>query len=1076
MTKEVTILMQMRDRASRGFANVSKAFSRSMRDAEQSVKGLGRSLSNAVREMQQGTARAREFADGLQTIGIGAGIVAGAAGLMTKSFIDSAVQMEKMRMGLRAVSGSAEEAEAQLARLRKVAELPGLGLQEAIAGATRLQVVGTSAEDAVKQLTAFGNAIARVGGGRAELARVVEQFAQMSAKSEVLMEDFRPIVSLMPDVITAMEAAFGTKQIEQIREMGISSQEFIAGVTEELLKLEPVGKTAANSMENLSDKMFNLKASLGEALLPVFIEILDKVSSAVDWFNQLSKTEKSMIAWGGAITAGLGTIVAGLSGMVLVIPKVITALKAMKTAYLFLMSTQTLGLTTALGAAAVAAAGLYVGLKKVSDWYVENAIEKKAAKLAEGLKPMLAAEEYEELGKTLDRQRKKIAALHKEHANLVKTAAKTTLDALRPAAIEAQIKKIEAGIKQLERRRAKLAESVVTAPELGEIKRIAEKQEKDLEKLFRKPLPTTKVIKPFVEVEDKHAELIAKYNKERRDEHAKMLKRITEDELKEQRKRLDKQLDFEERLIKGTTALREKEAKEFQESAERYQERVRKEEEMTTEWFKKQSDKRIKASRKAYEQLSKQTKDFEYLVRDVQTGWAKITTEPIKESVGFLDILQAEFGDLNSIITKSSIALARWADDGKESLSNLEFATRGFAQAFTGDYIGLLGTIGEFGRGIWDTIRGIDRDVENAIKDWEKVLPGAITETILSGLESGFTADEIALKVEDLIYQNIIARAIAVLVADHPDLNRAIEEWARTLEEAMGEFSPAGKLISAGEEVALEVAAKNVKKFARGAAGYATALANTFFVAEDGIDKALHKWAESISNTVASTITSGIKEGLSAAKIGENIDKFLKEQIFEQAITTILTNLPVLKNAIEKWSQAVQEALSPEGAAGAEITDWEMKFIAAAGREIKWVTENVASEGMKLADTLGLSWEKNIREAGQTTKEILRQPFLDFTKAGIFPVERGMKTINLQDILMAPQRAAYGLQTAAAESTLLSGQTPKVSDVIEPKPGVTFVQNNTFHGLVNFDNPEAMRELAKKLQPYTEELQENWVS
>lgn len=58
---------------------------------------------------------------------------------------------------------------------------------------------------------------------------------------------------------------------------------------------------------------------------------------------------------------------------------------------------------------------------------------------------------------------------------------------------------------------------------------------------------------------------------------------------------------------------------------------------------------------------------------------------------------------------------------------------------------------------------------------------------------------------------------------------------------------------------------------------------------------------------------------------------------------------------------------------------------------------------------------------------------------------------------------------------LLPIPSPSADTVIMHREGGPIIQQtNYFEGLVNFDNPEAMRELARKLHPYWEELEEGW--
>ncbi|MBC8229242.1 tape measure protein, partial [bacterium] len=426
--KAFSSIQQSLDKTTKHFQDLAK-------ESSQANQGLIGSLNRL-----KGSLEANR--EGFQSVAIGAGAIAATTGLLTKSFVTAAMQMEKMKMGLIAVMGSSEAAEKQLAKLKEVAKLPGLGLQEAVQGATRLQVAGASAEEAAIQLTAFGSAVARAGGGRVELARVVEQIAQMSAKSEVLMEDFRPIVSLMPDVVKAMDSAFGTKQIEQIRDMGISSAEFIAGIITELGKLPSIGGTAANSIENLQDSIFELKASLGEALLPMVQRVINSISKIVNWFNQLSDTQKSIIAWGTAITAGLTTITAGIVALGIALPGIITgittlatiAIPALGSALAFLAANPIV-----LATAAIAGLGLALGKlidKLVVARMVAN-IEKETVRIAK------TTEEYI---KKVEDLKNEYSKLDKELQNIKSSSAELS------STQKNRIKEIEAEQKAIEKR------------------------------------------------------------------------------------------------------------------------------------------------------------------------------------------------------------------------------------------------------------------------------------------------------------------------------------------------------------------------------------------------------------------------------------------------------------------------------------------------------------------------------------------------------------------------------------------------------------------------------------------------
>src|SRR5262249_39711412 len=149
----------------------------------------------------------------------------------------------------------AESAGKALDDLKEIAKLPGLNLKDATEGYIRLRAVGTGAEEAKKQLSAFGNALATVGKGSADLNGVITQLVQMSAKTKVVAEDLKPIMERVPQVAKILQEAYGTIDTEQLQKAGKTTQEVINTIISGLQKLPPVSGGLANSFENLSDSI-----------------------------------------------------------------------------------------------------------------------------------------------------------------------------------------------------------------------------------------------------------------------------------------------------------------------------------------------------------------------------------------------------------------------------------------------------------------------------------------------------------------------------------------------------------------------------------------------------------------------------------------------------------------------------------------------------------------------------------------------------------------------------------------------------------------------------------------------------
>ena len=206
-----------------------------------------------------------------------------------RQFIDSAAQIERFRVGLTSVTGSAAEADRQLKRLREVAKLPGLGFPEAVEGSTNLQAAGFSAGQAEESLRAFGNALASVGKGKAELDGVILALSQMAAKGKLSAEEINQIAERVPQIRQVMKDAFGTAIPKDIEAMGITVDDFVSGVNKSLLTIPPVAQTASNAFENFGDTLNQLKTTIGNMALPEVTRL------TTDWTDKISQLNEMLM-------------------------------------------------------------------------------------------------------------------------------------------------------------------------------------------------------------------------------------------------------------------------------------------------------------------------------------------------------------------------------------------------------------------------------------------------------------------------------------------------------------------------------------------------------------------------------------------------------------------------------------------------------------------------------------------------------------------------------------------------------------------------------------------------------------
>jgi tape measure domain-containing protein len=289
---------------------------------EKSMTRFGQNMSNLGTTLTQSLT--------LPIIGVGAAAL--------KSFAD----MEKLQNGLIAIMGSSEGAAIELEKLRKVAENPGLALPEVVKASASLQSVGMSADAARETITQFGNAVARAGGGAEQFDGVVLALSQISAVGKVTQEDLNQIKERLPEFARVMKEEFGVVTAEGIRELGISSEEFIQRSVGALSNLERANGGLGNAFDNLKDNVTNSLAELGKAinnslnLEAVFTALSEKINYLVEGFKSLNPETQGFIVKAALIVAAIGPAIFIVGKLITTFGALVGTIKLIRTTILFM--------------------------------------------------------------------------------------------------------------------------------------------------------------------------------------------------------------------------------------------------------------------------------------------------------------------------------------------------------------------------------------------------------------------------------------------------------------------------------------------------------------------------------------------------------------------------------------------------------------------------------------------------------------------------------------------------------------------------------------------------------------------
>jgi tape measure domain-containing protein len=291
---------------------------------EKSMTRFGQNMSNLGSTLTQSLT--------LPIIGVGAAAL--------KSFAD----MEKLQNGLIAIMGSSEGAAIELEKLRKVAENPGLALPEVVKASASLQSVGLSADAARETITQFGNAVARAGGGAEQFDGVVLALSQISAVGKVTQEDLNQIKERLPEFARVMKEEFGVVTAEGIRELGISSEEFIQRSVGALSNLERANGGLGNAFDNLKDNVTNSLAELGKAinnslnLKAVFTVLSEKINNLVEGFKGLNPATQEFIVKTALIVAAIGPAIFIVGKLITTFGALVGTIRLIRTTILLMSS------------------------------------------------------------------------------------------------------------------------------------------------------------------------------------------------------------------------------------------------------------------------------------------------------------------------------------------------------------------------------------------------------------------------------------------------------------------------------------------------------------------------------------------------------------------------------------------------------------------------------------------------------------------------------------------------------------------------------------------------------------------
>jgi len=242
--------------------------------------------------------------------------------------IKSAADLEKMEVSFISLTGGAKQAADMMKQLNEFTANTPFQIDAVATSARQLIASGTKISEVNEQLQFLGDIAATTGQPINEIAAI---FSKVNAKGKVELESLNqlaergiPIFKALSDAtgLLPSELGAGRDSVEQFNATLKSFNEE-GGLAEGAM--DKLSKTAAGKFSTALDNLKLAGAALAEDLLPPINALLDSIINLAKKFTGLSDSTKKIIIV-------VGTFLATLGPMLIILPQIIAAFSGMTAA------------------------------------------------------------------------------------------------------------------------------------------------------------------------------------------------------------------------------------------------------------------------------------------------------------------------------------------------------------------------------------------------------------------------------------------------------------------------------------------------------------------------------------------------------------------------------------------------------------------------------------------------------------------------------------------------------------------------------------------------------------------------
>ena len=307
------------------------------------TRGLNKQLGKVQREFRSMTGNITQLGQNLTrslTVPLAA---------MGAAAVKSAADLETLETSFISLTGGAEQARDMVQQLNQFTAETPFQLEQVGKAARQLIASGTAVGEVSQKLQFLGDIAATSGSSIDEIAAI---FAKVNAKGKVELENLNQLAERGIPIFTALSEATGLLPSElgagavSVEQFNNTLQSFADEGGFANGAMERLSQTAAGRFSTAIDNAKLALANVGEQVLPTVNAALEKFTSLMQGFAQLTPTTLKM-------TGAVAGIAAAIGPLVTMLPKIVAGITALKTS--MLLTTPAI-----LGVAAVA--GTLIGL------------------------------------------------------------------------------------------------------------------------------------------------------------------------------------------------------------------------------------------------------------------------------------------------------------------------------------------------------------------------------------------------------------------------------------------------------------------------------------------------------------------------------------------------------------------------------------------------------------------------------------------------------------------------------------------------------------------------------------------